>query len=79
MANAPPASQPDITQGGLLSKLMQHGSVYFIANAILNFTGLLLLPVNTRLFSESEYGAISTIDAGSRMLWVLTSLYLSSA
>ena len=79
MAKVIPAKQHDITQGGLLSKLMQHGSVYFVASAILNFTGLLLLPVNTRLFSEAEYGAISTIDSATRVLWVFTSLYLNSA
>ena len=73
------APQVDITQGGLLGKLLRHGSLYLLSSLISKFAALALLPVNTRLFTETEYGAIANIDATTRLLTIFISLYLDSA
>jgi O-antigen/teichoic acid export membrane protein len=50
-----------------------------VSSVIAQFTALLLLPLNTRLFTETEYGAIATIDATVRLVAIGISLYLDSA
>ncbi len=74
-----PSSSVDITQGSLLGKLLRHSPVYLTSSLIIAFTAFLLLPVNTRLFREDDYGAISTIDAASDLVIILVSLNLITA
>jgi O-antigen/teichoic acid export membrane protein len=69
----------DITQGSLVKKLLRHGSLYFIANVIVSFVNLLLIPLDTRLFTPDEYGTIVTITSATRVMVIFIGLYLDSA
>ncbi len=75
--NAPQIT--DITEGSLIDKLLRHGTTYFIGSLVLGFTSLLLLPINTRIFSASEYGAIATIDSFLRLFGIFVGLSLTAA
>lgn len=69
----------DITKGSLLTKLLHHGSLYFIGNVITRFVNLLLIPLDTRLFTPDDYGTIVTITSTTRMMVIFVGLYLDSA
>jgi O-antigen/teichoic acid export membrane protein len=69
----------DITQGSVVSKLLRHGSLYFIGNAVASFVNLLLIPLDTRLFSPDEYGIIVTIISITRFMAIFVGLYLDAA
>lgn len=69
----------DVTRGSLVSKLLRHGSLYFIGNVITRFVSLLLIPLDTRLFSSDDYGTIVTITSATRMMVVFVGLYLDAA
>ncbi len=79
MSTSKALAPEDITQGSLVRKLLRHGSVYLASSLILALAALLLLPVNTRLFSEAEFGTISTIDSVADLLLALVSLNLTAA
>jgi O-antigen/teichoic acid export membrane protein len=69
----------DITRGSLVHKLLRHGSLYFVANVIMRFVGLLLIPLDTRLFTPDEYGTIVTLTSVTRVMVVFVGLYLDAA
>ncbi len=77
--NQGPKTSAEILEGGLVGKLVRHGSAYFLGSGLLMATGLFLLPVNTRLFSRSDYGAIATINAANGLLAVFVGLQLHAA
>lgn len=69
----------DITRGSLVGKLLRHGSLYFIGNVITRFVSLLLIPLDTHLFTPSDYGTIVTITSVTRVMVIFVGLYLDSA
>lgn len=79
MANSIPPQTIDITQGSILSKLIHSGSVYLLSNLLIAFTAFIMLPINTRLFTQDEYGKITTIDSISDLLLVLVSVNIIQA
>jgi len=74
-----PQHTVDITRGGLLGKLIRYSPIYLLSSLIIAFTAFLLLPVNTRIFTQAEYGAISTIDSVSDLVLILVSVNLIAA
>lgn len=81
MTPSPDQTAPivDITRGSLIGKLLRHGSLYFIANVITSFVSLLLIPLDTRLFSPDDYGAIVTITSATRVMVIFVGLYIDAA
>lgn len=73
------ATTVDITKGNLISKLLRHGSLYFIGNAIMRSVSLLLIPLDTHLFTPDDYGTIITIISSTRVLIIFLGLYLDAA
>lgn len=79
MAEEPVPKTVDITQGGLLGKLLRYTPVYLISSTVIAFSAFLLLPINLRIFTEDEYGAIATLDSTSDLVIILVSINLLSA
>lgn len=79
MSAGPSPHMVDITQGGLLGKLIRYTPIYLISSTIIAFTAFLLLPVNTRIFTQTEYGAIATLDSASDLVLILVSINLIAA
>jgi len=79
MSHIEPPRTVDITQGSLVSKLLRHGSLYFVSKAIASFINILLIPIETRIFSPTEYGTIVTITSAVRVMAVFIGLSLDSA
>jgi len=70
---------PSITKGSDFSRIVRHGSVYFVASLLTKGLHAILLPVYTSWLSPSDYATFSNLLAIVGLIVVATSLYLDNA
>lgn len=62
-----------------LAQLSRDSLVYGLGGAVARYTGLLLLPIYTRVFSTSEYGVLESVSNLGTLLLAITMLGLDGA
>ena len=63
----------------LLQRLARNSAVYTVSNVLQKSTGLILLPIYTRLLTDAEMGVIGVVTSISLFLSVIFSLALNGA
>ncbi len=80
--STPPDSVPaeeQIHHGNQFTKILRHGSWYFVASVLTKAAGIVLVPIYTRYLSPAEYGILGSLDAIARLLPLFMSFYLDAA
>jgi O-antigen/teichoic acid export membrane protein len=75
----PIAADEQIHHGNQFTKILRHGSWYFVASVLTKAAGIVLVPIYTRYLSPDEYGILGSLDAISRLLPLFMSFYLDAA
>lgn len=65
-----------MASGDLLGKVLRHGTAYLVGHGLLAVLGVVLLPITTRIFTKSEFGAIAAVESAARLVALIVSLQL---